>query len=527
MSLGSRAGRWSRGRAIALGLLLAAVASPAPIAAHASAATYEVKLCREGSGGDGIGLTANPATVEIENVERCTTNVPQGFTEGISQQVNGTFGSSARGGVGWDLKAPANTTIKTLTGHLTSALFWDTPELVWSVFNRSRFLDKIELGGAAHQRNQDVQYAIDSNEVLVALNCTLGGGCPLANTPSHSFASLTNMAVTFEDVAAPAIALGAVPSEGIGTVQIPFTATDAGGGVEKVEAFVDGALKGTVIPSNNGRCARPFIFVVPCSLNVGSSISLDTTGITDGFHPLKLVATDVSGQTADALGALEVHNAPVNRERPQLTGTATVGSALTGTPGRWGGLSPAFSFQWLRCEPGVRPGNEAGCSPIPGATRSSYTLSAADVGMRAVVKVTAKNSGGTETAISDPSQPVTSPPQAGGLHRLELTGVSLSRRRFRAGRAGKAGSVLRFSSTAAGTLTIAVASAKKRVGKPIGTLSSPIAAGPGSLRISGRFGRRSLRPGRYRMTLTATDPAGTVTSPLLLGFTILPRSKKH
>jgi hypothetical protein len=76
-------------------------------------------------------------------------------------------------------------------------------------------------------------------------------------------------------------------------------------------------------------------------------------------------------------------------------------------------------------------------------------------------------------------------------------------------------------------LTIAVASAKKSAGKPVGTLSSQIAAGPGSLSLSGRFGRKLLRPGRYKMTLTATDLAGTATSPLLLSFTILPRPKKH
>jgi hypothetical protein len=379
MVLGNRGELWGRGRAFALGLLLAAMSAATFVVPAASAAPYDVNLCREGSGGDGIELLTLPGTVQIENIVRCTTNVPQGFTEGISQGVNGTVGTMAIGGVGWDLKAPANTTIKTLRGHLSSALFWDTPQLVWSVFNRRRFLDKIEGG---NQRDQDVAYAVDSNEIVVSLNCVGGGDCALANTISHAFASLTNMTVTFEDAAAPTIVLGEVPSKGVGTVQIPFTATDSGGGVEKLEVFVDGAIKATVLESNNGRCVRPFIFVVPCSLNVNSSISLDTTNFTDGFHPLKLVVTDVSGQTADALGTLEVHNAPVNQERPQLTGTTTVGSVLTGTPGKWGGAPPAFSFQWLRCEPGVNPGDEAGCSPIPNATKSTYTLSAADLGKR-------------------------------------------------------------------------------------------------------------------------------------------------
>ena len=45
-----------------------------------------------------------------------------------------------------------------------------------------------------------------------------------------------------------------------------------------------------------------------------------------------------------------------------------------------------------------------------------------------------------------------------------------------------------------------------------GTLSFAGVAGPNSRAFSGRFGRRALKPGRYRATLTATDQVGNVSA---------------
>jgi hypothetical protein len=88
---------------------------------------------------------------------------------------------------------------------------------------------------------------------------------------------------------------------------------------------------------------------------------------------------------------------------PTVSGTDTLGQALTTTNGTWGGAPvPTFSYQWEDCTSGG-----SGCHAISGATSSSYTLEAGDVGHAIRVAVTASNSaypgGGTVTAHSSPT----------------------------------------------------------------------------------------------------------------------------
>lgn len=111
-----------------------------------------------------------------------------------------------------------------------------------------------------------------------------------------------------------------------------------------------------------------------------------------------------------------------------------------------------------------------------------------------------------------------------------LRRASLTRKRFIVGKARTAlaaaakatgGTVLRFASSEAGTLSIAIAKAKKGA-KPIATLRRSISAGAGRVPLSGRIGKKPLRPGRYRLTLSARDAAGNISAPVVLPFTVLP-----
>ncbi len=56
-----------------------------------------------------------------------------------------------------------------------------------------------------------------------------------------------------------------------------------------------------------------------------------------------------------------------------------------------------------------------------------------------------------------------------------------------------------------------------------GTLRRTGLAGTNSLKFSGRIGRRALKPGRYRVTITATDAAGNVSRPARLSFRVVKR----
>jgi PASTA domain/Divergent InlB B-repeat domain len=87
---------------------------------------------------------------------------------------------------------------------------------------------------------------------------------------------------------------------------------------------------------------------------------------------------------------------PVNTELPAITGTATIGSTLSGSPGAWKGYPlPAFTRQWRRCD-----ADGGGCVDIPGATSDSYTLVAADGGHAIRLRVSGTSSLGSAAADS-------------------------------------------------------------------------------------------------------------------------------
>lgn len=93
---------------------------------------------------------------------------------------------------------------------------------------------------------------------------------------------------------------------------------------------------------------------------------------------------------------------PVNTIRPVISGTPTVGVLLTATAGAWSGdPTPVITRQWL-----------ANDVPIAGATSTTYTPLALDVGKALSIRETAVNSQGTETAVSDSTVPVVVPATA-------------------------------------------------------------------------------------------------------------------
>jgi hypothetical protein len=67
------------------------------------------------------------------------------------------------------------------------------------------------------------------------------------------------------------------------------------------------------------------------------------------------------------------------------------GAAETTTNGIWTGESLTFTYQWRRCSAG---GTE--CVNIAGATSSSYTPVAADLGKKLQSLVTATNAAGSK-----------------------------------------------------------------------------------------------------------------------------------
>ena len=119
---------------------------------------------------------------------------------------------------------------------------------------------------------------------------------------------------------------------------------------------------------------------------------------------------------------------------------------------------------------------------------------------------------------------VGAPPLASDTTAPVLSGVSLSPRSFRVARAARTrrGTVVRFSSSEAGTLSIRIERVRPgRKALRSATLTQAIGAGSGSVALSGRIGSKRMQPGRYRLTLTASDAAGNRSKATLRTFTIL------
>ena len=84
---------------------------------------------------------------------------------------------------------------------------------------------------------------------------------------------------------------------------------------------------------------------------------------------------------------------------PTISGSPTLGATQTANPGTWAGTQPiTFTYQWRTC-------NAAGgsCSNIAGATGRNYVTRNSDIGRTLRVRVTARNTIGTEDATSVPT----------------------------------------------------------------------------------------------------------------------------
>jgi hypothetical protein len=105
---------------------------------------------------------------------------------------------------------------------------------------------------------------------------------------------------------------------------------------------------------------------------------------------------------------------PANTTPPTVLGTPQQGKTLTGNRGAWTNTPSDFNYFWLRCDK-----NGGSCSPINGANASTYALGSADVGNTIRFRVQAKNGGGSTTATSVPTAPITAaqappPPRGNG-----------------------------------------------------------------------------------------------------------------
>jgi len=121
----------------------------------------------------------------------------------------------------------------------------------------------------------------------------------------------------------------------------------------------------------------------------------------DVGHRLRVRVTAANGagsgsEVSDPTGKVAEPKPPHNAKPPSISGSFRQGARLVASVGSWSGTEPiSFAFQWQRCRP-----DGSLCTGVPGATRSSFTLTPADVGARLRVVVTGRSAYGSESARS-------------------------------------------------------------------------------------------------------------------------------
>jgi hypothetical protein len=112
-----------------------------------------------------------------------------------------------------------------------------------------------------------------------------------------------------------------------------------------------------------------------------------------------VTATNSGGATnSESNGTGAIIELPYNIDPPTISGTTKPGNTLTAQSGNWGGSTPInYTYQWKR--DGVN---------ISGATSNTYIVTSGDIGKSLTVSVTAANTGGSATQLSNSLGPVTS-----------------------------------------------------------------------------------------------------------------------
>jgi len=112
----------------------------------------------------------------------------------------------------------------------------------------------------------------------------------------------------------------------------------------------------------------------------------------------------VASALSEASALVTAGGTPANTAEPTISGSPVEGQRLTATAGTWSGTQPiTFAYQWLRCPANGGAPDGSNCAVIAGATATTYTLAAGDVGSSMRVRVSATNSSGTALAASNPT----------------------------------------------------------------------------------------------------------------------------
>jgi hypothetical protein len=230
----------------------------------------------------------------------------------------------------------------------------------------------------------------------------------------------------------------------------------------------------------------------------------------DAGHTMRVrvTATNADGSTSAqsaqtaSIAAATSSAAPKNTAPPTISGTAKVGQQLTADPGSWSGSPTSFAYQWQRCDADV-----ATCFTVVGATGKTYGVQTGDLGYRLRVMVTARNAKGQATATSAITT-IVAPAVTITNHRPTLTILAVQ----------FTGSTVyaRFRICDDSFKNLSIAETDSRPGKLSYTRHFATLVPPRPCGVYTRHWLPVARfrgPGRYTLTLRATDKSGLTSLP--------------
>jgi hypothetical protein len=223
--------------------------------------------------------------------------------------------------------------------------------------------------------------------------------------------------------------------------------------------------------------------------------------------PASSAATGVVAPASTAV----LPSKPSNDAPPVISGMTAVGQTLSTSAGAWSGGTPSnWRYQWSRCS--------GWCSPISGATATSYTLTTADEGDKIAVLVTAANSGGSATASSTAVGPVVA---VAGTPRVRQVSTRGSTAIVSVGCSGPTGSSCSFTLKLSVTETLqsgnviavtATASEKTKRRAVLGSAAVTVAAGRTTkVKISLNNAGKQLLAARHKLNVTLAILRGGTT----------------
>jgi hypothetical protein len=229
----------------------------------------------------------------------------------------------------------------------------------------------------------------------------------------------------------------------------------------------------------------------------------------------RLVEGNGTGDPVHDMGAYEYQHRPPGAEiTAPLGGHVEAGTpvAFSAAGSRDADAGDTLSYEWSFGDGAVAAGETASHAYDSGGERT-VTLTVTDsTGLKGIATVTlvvdvapapagpgSGTGAGTGPETSDRIAPV-------------LSATSLSARAFRAGRRGTR---VKFSLSEAAAVRFAIV--RRSTGRRVAAFTRPAPAGASAVRLRGKL----LRPGRYRLTLVATDATGNVSAPRRLGFRVV------